>query len=142
MFCGLVAASLLVKLDEQVEGPAVVDFNRAVIVVLVPATYEGDIEVGDKVAFDSPRFGGELRVDGVGDVLDQGALPPGFRGSRIASSLAQPVISVTSRLPRGVASKLRGPGGPEQGTAVVEIEEPLLTALVPGLTELLGGADG
>jgi hypothetical protein len=139
LFAGLIATSMLVTLEERAEAPAVLDIDERVAIALFPASYAGDIEVGDEMTL--LHSGGSrlaLTVSSIGDVL----LPSSSEaqspvGAASASAQSQSVIPVHAPIPDGLTI-----ANDVELRAVVRFEETLLSTVLPALGDLFGGPGG
>lgn len=136
LFAGLLAASVLITLTEDVEAVAVVDEADRSVIALVPATYSDDVEAGDEMILTLPAVDAPipLTIQTIGDAADSRSpeLPPSARS--VVAAQPQDMVPVHAELP---SSFLDGePETPITGTAVVHVEDRLLFEIVPGLKGL------
>jgi hypothetical protein len=137
LFAGLLAASVLIILAEDVEAVAVVDGEDRSVIALVPATYSDDVEAGDEMILSLPDVDAPipLTIQTIGDAADSRSpeLPSSARS--LVAAQPQDMVPVHAELP----SSFLG-GDPEApsitGTAVVHVEDRLLFEIVPGLKGL------
>jgi hypothetical protein len=140
LFSGLIAASVLTTLGEDVEATAVIDRDGSVA-ALFPATYSDDLEVGGEMdlELEGVQSPVQVTIERIGPPIAPGSSEglPGFAAS-LAAAQSQSSIPVEASLPDDVAE-----AGAESatGTAIVHIEDRLLFAIVPGLRNLLASND-
>ena len=125
LFLAAVVAASVIEIDRYADGTAVTDSGGRVV-VLLPAALAPDVAKGSLV-----RVGAEEAL--VVAFEDTILYPPEIL-SRFGLEIGTPSVAVvTSARPDAI----------EAGTARVLIEsEPILVALVPGLSALFGGDDG
>jgi hypothetical protein len=137
LFAGLLAATVLVTVSEDVEAIAVIDGDGRSVTALLPATYSDDVEAGDEMILSLPDVADPiaLTIQSIGQAADFRSLevPPSTRS--VVAGQPQDTIPVHAELP---ASYLAG--GAEAtsitGTAVVHVQDRLLFEIVPGLKGL------
>ena len=139
MFAVLVASSLVITLDEDVEAAAMIDLDQGTVVALFPATYSDDLEAGGEMTLTSPAMRGPvvLTIEAVGSPVAPGSRNglPAF-AAPLAASQAQAGVPVRARLEQSDPD-------PEDGvvvaaTAVIHVQDRLLFAVIPGLKNLVG----
>jgi hypothetical protein len=138
LFAALLAATVLITLKEDVEAVAVIDGDDRSVTAFVPATYSGDIEVGDEMNLSLPDIEAPipLTIQSIGQAEDSRSLDLSPPARSVVTTQRQDTIPVHAGLP---ASYLGGEleDIPSTGTVVVHIEDRLLFEIVPGLKGLL-----
>lgn len=125
LFVAALIAASIIEIDRYADGTTVAD-PEGRVVVLLPAALAPEVDEGNPV---------ELRTEEavVVSFEDRVLYPPEIK-RRFGIETGTPSVAVVTSA---------DPAQAETGSARVLIEsEPILVALVPGLSALLGGGDG